>query len=71
MNLDDLKKDGLPCLNCALKSISGHWEVDINCSLSPNISLWMMGVDNVRNCKHFITEKQQIRQKKINKIINK
>jgi len=70
MEYKEVLESGYNCIYCVYQDISGHWEVNINCKLSPNVSLWMMG-EKVKNCENFITKKQYIRQQKLNKIINK
>jgi len=61
---------GYKCVYCMYQDISGMWETNINCKLSPYISLYMMGDEKVKNCKNFITKKQYIRKQKLNKIMN-
>ena len=70
MEYKQVLSNGYNCVYCMYQDISGHWEVNINCKLSPYVSLWMMGDEKVRNCKNFITKKQYIRMQKLNKIMD-
>ena len=74
MTLDDLKRYKFPCLKCGnTKTVpagGGSFAVGVECKLRKS-QLWLANKEEIQNCKNFITYKQQTRQKKIKKIINK
>jgi hypothetical protein len=71
LRLDELKRNGFPCLECAnnktVPAGGGSFAVGIECKLL-NYQLWIADKEKIQNCKNFITYEQKERKDKLDKI---
>lgn len=72
MTIKELENKRFKCLDCVnhkIGSLGGSFSISINCHKLDS-PLWVYEDNKIRNCKHFITEEQYKREKKLKKIIN-